>query len=126
MEGNSKKLGGEIIVKPARGGSSLGMSRVNDVKSFKEAWKKASILDDKVIAEQWIEGEEYTVAILDEKALPPIKLETSHEFYDYSAKYLSEETIYRYPCELNEKRKRTHEASDTVFREPWMYRMGSC
>ncbi len=101
-----KKLGGEIIVKPARGGSSLGMSRVNDVKSFKEAWKKASILDDKVIAEQWIEGEEYTVAILDEKALPPIKLETSHEFYDYSAKYLSEETIYRYPCELNEKKEK--------------------
>jgi D-alanine-D-alanine ligase len=101
-----EKLGGEIIVKPAREGSSIGMSRVNDVKSFKEAWKKASILDNKVIAEQWIEGEEYTVAILDEKALPPIKLETSHEFYDYSAKYLSQETIYKYPCELNEKKEK--------------------
>mgnify|MGYP001168409887 FL=1 len=101
-----EKLGGEIIIKPAREGSSIGMSRVNDVISFKEAWKKASMLDNKVIAEQWIEGEEYTVAILDEKALPPIKLETSHKFYDYSAKYLSEETIYRYPCELNEKKEK--------------------
>lgn len=101
-----EKLGGEIIVKPAREGSSIGMSRVNSAISLKGAWKKALILDHKVIAEQWIEGEEYTVAILDEKALPPIKLETSNDFYDYSAKYLSEETIYKYPCELNENKEK--------------------
>jgi D-alanine-D-alanine ligase len=101
-----EQLGGEIIVKPAREGSSIGMSRVNSAASFKGAWKKALILDHKVIAEQWIEGEEYTVGILDEKALPPIKLETSNDFYDYSAKYLSEETIYKYPCELNENKEK--------------------
>ena len=100
-----KVLGGEIMVKPSREGSSLGMSRANNPASLKEAWELASQLDETVIAEQWIEGAEYTIAILGKEVLPPIKLETSNTFYDYSAKYLSADTIYKYPCELDEEKE---------------------
>ena len=100
-----KVLGGEIMVKPSREGSSLGMSRANNPASLKEAWELASQFDETVIAEQWIEGAEYTVAILGKEVLPPIKLETSNTFYDYSAKYLSADTIYKYPCELDEEKE---------------------
>jgi len=96
-------LGGEIMVKPSREGSSLGMSRANNSASLKKAWELASQLDDTVIAEQWIEGAEYTIAILGKEVLPPIKLETSNTFYDYSAKYLSADTVYKNPCELDEE-----------------------
>tara|TARA_B110000444_G_scaffold201780_1_gene193848 strand:- start:417 stop:1343 length:927 start_codon:yes stop_codon:yes gene_type:complete len=100
-----KVLGGEIMVKPSREGSSLGMSRANNPASLKEAWELASQFDETVIAEQWIEGAEYTIAILGKEVLPPIKLETSNTFYDYSAKYLSADTIYKYPCELDEEKE---------------------
>jgi len=100
-----KVLGGEIMVKPSREGSSLGMSRANNPASLKEAWELASQLDETVIAEQWIEGAEYTIAILGKEVLPPIKLETSNTFYDYSAKYLSADTIYKHPCELDEEKE---------------------
>ena len=100
-----KVLGGEIMVKPSREGSSLGMSRANNPASLKEAWELASQFDETVIAEQWIEGAEYTVAILGKEVLPPIKLETSNTFYDYSAKYLSADTIYKHPCELDEEKE---------------------
>ena len=93
------------MVKPSREGSSLGMSRANNPASLKEAWELASQLDETVIAEQWIEGAEYTIAILGKEVLPPIKLETSNTFYDYSAKYLSADTIYKYPCELDEEKE---------------------
>ena len=100
-----KVLGGEIMVKPSREGSSLGMSRANNPASLKEAWELASQFDETVIAEQWIEGAEYTIAILGKEVLPPIKLETSNTFYDYSAKYLSADTIYKHPCELDEEKE---------------------
>jgi D-alanine-D-alanine ligase len=61
------------------------------------------MFDHRVIAEQWIDGSEYTVAIIDGEALPPIKLETDSEYYDYSAKYLSNKTIYKLPCGLNQQ-----------------------
>jgi D-alanine-D-alanine ligase len=98
-----EKLGGEVIVKPSREGSSLGITRANSSTSLEKAWGEASIFDHRVIAEQWIDGSEYTVAIIDGEALPPIKLETDSEYYDYSAKYLSNKTIYKLPCGLNQQ-----------------------
>lgn len=95
-----RKLGGKVIVKPSQEGSSLGMSQASDSKSLEQAWRIASKFDDVVIAEEWIEGSEYTVAILGEETLPPIKLETNHTFYDYTAKYLANDTIYKCPCGL--------------------------
>jgi D-alanine-D-alanine ligase len=96
-------LGGVAMVKPSHEGSSLGMSRANSPDALKQAWQAAAKLDSSVIAEQWIAGAEYTIAILDGEVLPAIKLETDHTFYDYNAKYLADDTRYLCPCGLNAK-----------------------
>jgi D-alanine-D-alanine ligase len=53
------------------------------------------------MAECWVSGAEYTAAVLGDQALPLIKLETPHEFYDYEAKYVSDDTRYLIPCGLD-------------------------
>ena len=92
-----------VMMKPAHEGSSIGMSKVLKAADVKAAWQQAKKYDDSVIAEQFIEGDEYTVAILAGEALPVIKLETDNDFYDFDAKYESEQTRYLCPCGLSEK-----------------------
>ncbi len=92
-----------VMMKPAHEGSSIGMSKVLQKSELQAAWKQAKQYDDLVLAEQFIEGDEYTVAILAGKALPVIKLETDNVFYDFDAKYESEQTRYLCPCGLSEK-----------------------
>lgn len=94
------RLGGKVMVKPSHEGSSIGMSKVTNLIEFRAAVQKASVLDSTVIVEQLIEGSEYTVAILGDEALPPIRLESANTFYDYDAKYISSQTRYICPCEL--------------------------
>ena len=91
-------LGLPIMVKPAQQGSSLGMSKVEQSEELHSAWQAAAQFDGAVIAEQWIEGKEYTVAILGDDVLPAILLETPRTFYDYEAKYQSNDTRYICPC----------------------------
>lgn len=93
-------LGGVVMVKPSHEGSSLGMTRADTPEALEKAWKAAAQLDSSVIAEQWITGAEYTVAMLGGEVLPAIKLETDHAFYDYDAKYLADDTRYLCPCGL--------------------------
>ncbi|WP_289283901.1 MULTISPECIES: D-alanine--D-alanine ligase [unclassified Methylophaga] len=93
-------LGLPLIIKPVNEGSSIGMSKVNDHSDLQKAIDLALKYDTDVIAEQWIHGEEYTVAILDGEALPAIRLKTSHEFYDFDAKYHANDTEYLCPCGL--------------------------
>jgi D-alanine-D-alanine ligase len=99
----SAAIGPEFIVKPANEGSSIGMARVTNEEEFVAARQLAGQYDSSVFAEQWINGPEFTVAILGEKALPPIGLKTDNEFYDYEAKYESDETQYLCPCGLPEE-----------------------
>ena len=94
------RIGYPLAVKPAHEGSSLGISKVTSWAGLIEAWQTASQLDDVVIAEHWIEGTELTAAILGDEALPLIKLEAAGEFYDYEAKYVSDDTGYICPCGL--------------------------
>ncbi len=94
-------LGGEVIVKPANEGSSIGMSRAKTVEELKTAFAAAEKYQGSVLVEQLIVGAEYTVAILDGEALPPIKLETDHSFYDFNAKYIADDTRYICPCGLS-------------------------
>lgn len=94
-------MGGVVMVKPSHEGSSLGMTRADSPEALKQAWQAAVRLDSSVIAEQWIAGAEYTVAMLDGEVLPAIKLETDHDFYDYDAKYLADDTRYMCPCGLS-------------------------
>ncbi|MDM7323269.1 MAG: D-alanine--D-alanine ligase [Gammaproteobacteria bacterium] len=88
-----------LMVKPALEGSSIGMSKVRTVTDLPAAFAKAAGFGP-VLAEQFIEGDEYTVAILGDRALPPIRLETSHDFYDFDAKYIANDTRYHCPCGL--------------------------
>jgi len=96
-----ESLGLPIAVKPAREGSSLGATRVENTADLEPAWHNAVAFDDAVLAEPWVIGEEYTVGILGGEALPVIRLETTREFYDYSAKYKSDGTRYHCPSGLD-------------------------
>ncbi len=98
-----EKLGLPVIVKPAQEGSSIGMSKVNEAHQLKTAYQTAARYDDVVFAEQWVAGKEFTVAILSDQALPPIRLEANAEFYDFDAKYRSSDTRYHCPCGLDEE-----------------------
>ncbi|NLJ91964.1 MAG: D-alanine--D-alanine ligase [Aeromonadales bacterium] len=93
---------GPIFVKPANEGSSIGMTKATDAITLADAIAQAFTFDDEVLLERFIEGEEYTVSILGEQALPAIRLRTPHDFYDYSAKYQSGDTEYLCPCGLDE------------------------
>ena len=84
---------GKVFVKPACEGSSIGMSAAADAAALRQAYEVAAAYQGTAIAEQFIDGPEYTVAILGGKALPAIRLETDNEFYDYEAKYLSDDTL---------------------------------
>jgi len=95
-----KKIGLPLIVKPARGVSSFGITIVDDISQLVEAISYAKKFDSLVIAESYITGEEYTVSILLDEALPAIKIKTPRAFYDFEAKYRSESTEYICPCEL--------------------------
>jgi D-alanine-D-alanine ligase len=89
-----------LIVKPVLEGSSIGMSKVEKKGELIPAWKKAKQCGGVVIAERWVEGDEYTAAILDDQVLPMIKLKTTHKFYDFDAKYEATDTQYICPCGL--------------------------
>jgi D-alanine-D-alanine ligase len=95
------ELGLPLAVKPAHEGSSLGTTRVEQLQDLQGAWTNAAEFDAAVMAEPWVIGEEYTVAILGEEALPVIRLETPREFYDFHAKYKANDTAYHCPSGLD-------------------------
>jgi D-alanine-D-alanine ligase len=97
-----KKLGLPIFVKPAREGSSIGMSKVTETGTLKAAYATAAEHDNLVLAEKFIDGAEFTVGILGNTALPLIRLEPAKEkdFYDFEAKYLRNDTQYHCPAGL--------------------------
>ncbi|HCD04590.1 MAG TPA: D-alanine--D-alanine ligase [Methylophaga sp.] len=97
-----EELGLPIVIKPVNEGSSIGMSKVNSAEALQQAIDLAFDYDDEVIAEQWVHGAEYTISILNDEALPVIRLKTPREFYDFEAKYLADSTEYLCPCGLTE------------------------
>jgi len=103
-------LGLPLMIKPAREGSSIGMSKVERLEDLRAAWEKAARYDHRVIAERWVQGAEYTVAILGERALPAIRLETPRQFYDFEAKYQAETTRYHCPAGLPPAREEALQA----------------
>src|SRR4051812_23058646 len=106
----ARKLGTPLMVKPASEGSSIGMSKVRAAAKLKDAYELAAKYDKSVIAEKFVEGTELTVAILGERALPIIKLETPRDFYDYDAKYVSDDTSYLIPSGLSDKKEKEVQA----------------
>jgi D-alanine-D-alanine ligase len=91
-----------LIIKPASEGSSIGMSKVEVEDEMLPAFKTARECEGVIIAEKWITGDEYTAAVLNRRVLPMIRLETDRKFYDYVAKYESNDTRYICPCGLDE------------------------
>jgi D-alanine-D-alanine ligase len=100
-----EKLGFPVIVKPAQEGSSIGMSKAANRDELQKALTVAAQYRCDVYAEAWVTGKEYTVAVLDGEALPPIRLETPNVFYDYEAKYQATTTQYHCPCGLSQDRE---------------------
>jgi D-alanine-D-alanine ligase len=96
-----ERLGLPMIVKPATQGSSVGMTKVERAAELAAAYQAAVALETSVFAEPWITGGEYTVAILKERALPSIRIETPRTFYDYEAKYFRSDTRYLCPSGLS-------------------------
>ncbi|KHS83184.1 D-alanine--D-alanine ligase [Pectobacterium carotovorum] len=93
-------LGLPLIVKPSREGSSVGMSKVNTLSELPAALEEAFRHDDGILIEKWLSGPEYTVAILGDDVLPSIRIQPAGTFYDYEAKYLSDDTQYFCPSGL--------------------------
>jgi len=93
-------LGLPLIVKPACEGSSIGMSKVQRAEDLPHAFATAARFGSDVFVEEWVQGAEYTAAILHHRALPIIRIEAKAVFYDYQAKYFSDETRYICPSGL--------------------------
>lgn len=91
-----------LAVKPMNLGSSFGITKVLSESELSMALDTAFKFDSKILIEEWIEGAEYTVSLVEGLNLPVIKVETSHGFYDYSAKYEANDTKFVIPAGLPE------------------------
>ncbi len=100
-----KKLGNKVMVKPAREGSSIGMAKVTSAKQLETAIQDAFNYDNQVLLEQFIDGPEYTVSLVQGRALPSIRMSTPHTFYDYAAKYHDNTTEYFCPSGLSDSQE---------------------
>lgn len=98
----SKQPGFPCVVKPCCGGSSIGVSIVNDQKEYKQALEEAFRWEDEVVVEQYIQGREFSVCVIDGKALPIIEIAPISGFYDYKNKYQAGSTVETCPAEIPE------------------------
>jgi D-alanine-D-alanine ligase len=94
------RLGLPLIVKPVCEGSTIGLTKVTGTEQLAPAYRAASKFDRLVLVEEFIAGQELTVSILGEQALPIIRIEPAAELYDYQAKYFSDDTKYFCPSGL--------------------------
>ena len=93
----AEKIGFPLIVKPSGQGSSVGMSKVFERGELNDAVDAALKYGDVALLETCITGEEFTVGVLQGRALPSIRISTPRVFYDYRAKYESDRTEYICP-----------------------------
>ena len=118
------RLGLPLVIKPAREGSTLGLTRVERTADVPAAIERAAGHDRLVIAEAFVAGREYTAGFVGEEALPLVRIEAPGGNYDYHSKYFSEETRYHCPCGLPPEREReiqvlTLRAADLLGCEGW-------
>lgn len=110
----AQSLGYPLVVKPATQGSSVGVTLLEEEAKLKEAVEKAFELDEEILLEEYIEGKELTVGILDEKPLPVVEILPKAKFFDYSTKYtpsMAEEI-----CPANISEELTRKAQDYGLR----------
>lgn len=93
-----------MIVKPSREGSTIGINKAANRSELDSALLKALEYDSDILVEEFVDGPEFTITIIDDVAYPPIGLKPApdHTLYDYEAKYIADDTEYLLPCGLNE------------------------
>ncbi|HVK53946.1 MAG TPA: D-alanine--D-alanine ligase [Burkholderiales bacterium] len=94
-------LGLPLIVKPVHEGSTLGLTKVNAASELPAAYAQAARYDSFVLAEEFISGQELTAAVLDDKALPLVRIEAPQGNYDYKNKYFTDDTKYFCPSGIS-------------------------
>ena len=92
-------------VKPTLEGSSIGITQVKNESELDSALEEAFKYGNQALVEQWIDGDEYTVSILNNNALPSIKITSDHDIYDYHSKYFSSKTQYLCPSDLTSQQE---------------------
>ena len=91
-----------LVVKPPREGSSMGCHLVFEEANWPAAFKDAAGYSDDVLVETFIPGRELTVGVVEGQALPVVEIKTTGEWYDYDAKYVSGDTVYQVPADLDD------------------------
>jgi D-alanine-D-alanine ligase len=97
----ARELGLPLIVKPGREGSTIGLSKVTKAEDLKAAYELAAKHDALVLAEEFVAGQELTVAILGDRALPIVRIEAPQGNYDYQNKYFTDDTKYHCPSGID-------------------------
>ena len=125
------KLGLPLMVKPSLEGSSVGLTKVKAVDELKSAVEYALKFDNTILIEEWLAGYELTVPVLDSQVLPAIRIVPEGEFYDYNAKYISDNTQYFCPAGLTSEREQelaifVKRAYDAVGCRGWSRIDGMC
>lgn len=111
-----EQLGLPLMVKPSLEGSSVGLTKVDKVEDLEAAVQTALKFDNTILIEEWLAGEEFTVPVLGQEVLPAVKIVPAGEFYDYEAKYLSDNTQYFCPAGLTtEKEKEIRQLAKRAF-----------
>ena len=98
-----EKLGFPVVLKPVDEGSSIGLEMVRSQSELRSAFERICIHSADFIAEQYIQGRELTVGILDGQTLPIVEIKTTRPFYDFSAKYSAGYTEYEVPAVMDSK-----------------------
>lgn len=113
----SEKVPYPCIVKACKGGSSVGVCIANNDEEYEAAKKEAFRYDDEVVIEQYIKGREFSVGVLQGKALPVIEIAPITGFYDYKNKYQAGSTIETCPANISkEKTEEMQKAAEMVFK----------
>lgn len=101
LPGALQRIGLPMMVKPASQGSSVGITKVKTAAELPAAFEEAHAIDPIVFAEAFVTGEEFTVGVLHDEALPSIRIQPATEFYDYQAKYFRDDTQYHCPSGIS-------------------------
>ncbi len=106
-----------LIVKPSLEGSSVGMKKVISLTELRAALEFAFHYDKNALIEKWLNGPEYTVAIVGEQVLPSIRIQPGGIFFDYNAKYISNKTQYFCPSGLKtEEEEQLNQLALTAYK----------
>ena len=92
-----------VVVKASNGGSSVGVVIVKDEKDYDAALKECFALEDTIVIEEFVEGREFSVGVVDGKALPIVEIIPKTGWYDYKNKYLPGATEDVCPAQINEE-----------------------